>query len=322
MPRPLAVLLWLAQLVGPHPAALTAQPSLFDLLHARGDTVDLHLETDWPALLNAKLDKVYQPATLRTAGYPPFRARLRTRGNVRLRQCANPSLKIKLAKEALRRAGLAELNDLKLVVQCTDGASGPRYLARERLAYRLHAAVSPYHHRTVPVRLHLPDGRTPAAFLVESEEQLAARYNAIVIEPDKLSSRGLDRTSYLNACLFNYLLLNSDWFVYNRHNLECLHVRGTPRTIVIPYDFDYSGFVGTDYAVPHSSLGLRDIYEPHFAGRHIRARELAAAQSHFREREAALRAVITDSGLGRREIRRAERLLDDFYRRLGRLRPN
>lgn len=295
-------------------AALYAQPSLFDELYGREDTVVISLDTRWKHLLRHRKDKEYQPADV-VIGDTRFPARVRSRGHARLEQCALASLKVKLGKEALREAGYPDsLNDLKVVVQCAANPVGESYLRRERLVYELHRIVSEYHHRTVPTRLVVPGGDTLHAFLIETEEQLEARYNARLVEIDYISTRGLDRATYLNLCLFNYLVLNTDFNVFNRHNVECLSVDGGRSLVVIPYDFDYSGFVGTSYAVPHEGHDIRSVYEPKFLGRHVTLEELQAAREIYRRAEADLRQKIsTATALREAHRRRLLRRLEEFY---------
>ncbi|MCK4701007.1 MAG: hypothetical protein KAT38_11745, partial [Bacteroidales bacterium] len=61
---------------------------------------------------------------------------------------------------------------------------------------------------------------------------------------------------------------NTDWSVPGRHNLKLLklndHLKVTP--FVVPYDFDYSGFVNTFYSIPGERLGIDDVRERLFQG--------------------------------------------------------
>ncbi|MBB4078211.1 hypothetical protein GGR28_000812 [Lewinella aquimaris] len=263
-----------------------AQPSLFDELWECNDTVTIALETNTKRLLRNKKEKSYQPATVHINGRT-LSGRVRSRGHIRLEVCRFPSLKIKLDKTALDSLGFTELNDLKLVVQCSSHSAAEGYLRREKLIYDLHAMVSRYHHRTIPVHLYLGD-RILEAFLVEAEEQLAARYGAIVVESDQVSTRGLQREAYLNMCLFNYMVLNTDWNVFNLHNVECLQLTESRELIPIPYDFDYSGVVGTTYAVPHDAHNLRSVQQPKWLGRHVTEEELSAALLPFLDARARM----------------------------------
>ena len=304
-------------LVGLAAVYARAQPSLFDSLYRCPEPPTLVLDTDWRALQRNKQLKQYQPATvtvvvagdsLRLAG------KVRTRGNVRLQVCQYPSLKIKIKRAALRAAGFSELNDLKLVLQCNSSSVGEAYNQRERMVYGLHAIYSDYHHRTVALRLVAPAaGLQLESFAVEAEEQLATRYDARVLASDRASTRGLERAHYVNMCLFNYLILNTDWHVFNLHNVEFISPTGTTDLIAIPYDFDYAGFVGTHYAIPREDLRIASVYVARWLGKRVTADEIRQAAAHFRDREAAaLNYLSTHPALTKQVRRRVLRRFAEF----------
>ncbi|MGB3798470.1 MAG: hypothetical protein WA952_01575 [Lewinella sp.] len=295
------------------PFFLPAQISLFDELCVAGDTVLVEVETDWKKLLRNKHEKAYRDATFLIAGQS-FEGRIRTRGHARLSACRFPSLKVKLKKKPLVNAGYNELNDLKFVLQCNSSRSGQAYLRRERLLYDLYAIVSPYSHRTLPVRWVLPDGDTLQGFFIEAEEQLEARLDAEVYKIERVSTRSVDRTAYLTLCLFNYMILNTDWNVFNLHNVECLRSRQDDRLIPVAYDFDYSGLVEAHYAVPREDLQMESIYEPRFLGRHVTQEELAAVAKRFLEhRDSLLQRVHDDHELADAYRERTLARLQDFF---------
>jgi len=301
---------------------VTAQESLFDALHSRGDSIQITIETDWKQLIRRKLKKGYLPATLRISGLDTpleLPGRVRARGNIRLQVCHYPSLKIKLKKEGLREAGFSDLNDLKMVLQCSSGDVGAGYHRREKLVYRLHAIYSEHSHRIVPLSLRIDDVKPKvlSAFFIEDEEQLTARYQGRVLESKSVSTNGLQREAYLNMCLFNYLILNTDWHVYNLHNIEFVNPNGTKDLVPIPYDFDYSGFVGAGYAVPNDALDMESIYEPKWLGKNVSADEIREAAKHFISKRAAAEKLIQEfPGLHKRNRRRLLDRMEEFYRLL------
>lgn len=304
------------------PTLAVAQMSLFDHLTTADDVV-VHLDTDWNHLTASRNTKTYQPATvrLRTPTLDlELKARVRTRGNVRLEVCQLPGLKVKLSKKALRAAGFSDLNELKFVLQCSDNATGDGYLRREQALYDLHAIFSPYHLRTVPARLRLGGDRPRelAIFLIEHKEQVAARYRSEVLESERASTRGLVRSAYVNLCLFNYLILNTDWQIFNLHNVEFISRAGTPRSVPIPYDFDYAGLVGTAYAVPHPSRDIATVHEALWLGRDVTAGELTAGAAHYVERRLRAETFVRDHPhLSERTKRRWLRRLARFYDEIG-----
>jgi len=298
-----------------------AQESLFDHLYESGDTVTISLETDWKKLMRHKAKKEYRPfkmtlSTKDTSYLLP--GRVRSRGNIRLTVCDNPSLKIKIKKKGLLAAGFSNLNDFKMVLQCTNSKLGENYLRRERLIYGLHQIYSPDFHRTIPVRLKgLDDGEDILGFFIEDEEQLAARYKR-VIEAKRMSVKGLDRSSYVNMCLFNYLILNTDWHVFNSHNVELVIKEGATQPTPIPYDFDYSGFVGTRYAVPREGLEISSIYVPKWLGKFVSEEELSAGAAAFIAQAPAAQTFIEAyPDLTKSDRKRMLKRLADFNKLLG-----
>lgn len=283
-------------------ASLQAQSSLFDSLHRAPDTALLTLTTPWKDLLRGKESKAYQSLDLYVGGsvYP---GRIRPRGNARLRACRYPSLLIKLKKDALEADGLARRNDLKLVMQCNDSRSGEAYLHRERFLYGLYREISDYHHRTIPVRVAVNSGDTLHGFLIETEEELAFRYGARLLEGASVSTRALDRDAYADLALFNYMILNTDWNIFNLHNVECLQVEEKTLPVILPYDFDYSGLVDAHYAVPREGLGLKSVREAAYLGRNLDAEQLQRAGERFLLKSERLLGLLD-----------AERTIDDRHK--------
>lgn len=297
-----------------------AQESLFDHLHTKGDTVHLTFDTEWKKLLRKKVSKPSFPLKLGVQmqdSLLSLEGKIRSRGNIRLEVCNNPSLKVKVKKQGLLKAGFSDLNEFKLVLQCSGGKVGRGYLRREALVYQLHSIYSDYTHRIIPVVIHFTDPKYDSidAFFIEDEEQLAARLACKIIETRIASTRGLKRDAYVNLCLFNYLVLNTDWFVFNLHNIEFINPKGTKHLIPIPYDFDYSGFVGTSYAVPREELGIATVYAPKWLGQHVTKAEIKAGAAHYlSKREEAIALIRDHPTLTGKARKRMLRRLEDFYK--------
>lgn len=279
--------------------AVSAQQSLFDFLHSAGDTVTFSFETDHRRLRKSKHLKKYQALTLTIIAKDSvliFPGKVRTRGNFRLQVCDNPSLKIKLDKKALVAAGFSDLNEFKVVQQCSNGRTGHGYLRREYLAYELHKIYSEHSHLTIPLHLRPRHDEPEAyryAFILEEEEHLEVRYNGKINDRKRASSSTLDRDAYVNLCLFNYLILNTDWSIYNLHNTEMVVLEEPTKYLIIPYDFDYSGFVGTTYAVPHESIGTKSIHQPVWRGRKVTPEEMKRTAAHFLSKADEAKALIS-----------------------------
>ena len=154
---------------------------------------------------------------------------MRSRGNTRKEVCFYPPLKIKFKKASLREFGFSDLNKIKMVVQCRKGPIGQDYLLREKLVYDWYENVSPLAYRTKLIRLNLieEDGKSNSlyAFLIEEEEEFCNRLDAELVEKGTIRSSATERSNYLRMVFFQYMILNTDWDVANKHNIEFIILR-------------------------------------------------------------------------------------------------
>ena len=60
------------------------------------------------------------------------------------------------------------------------------------------------------------------------------------------------------------MIANVDWSIQNKHNIELVKLPDVENVLAIPYDFDYSGFVGTNYSVPAENLPIKSVHERYF----------------------------------------------------------
>ena len=89
----------------------------------------------------------------------------------------------------------------------------------------------------------------------------------------------------------------------------------TTRTIVaVPYDFDWSGLIGTPYATPFPELNMRSVRERKFLGPCRRDAEITAALQRFNELEEKILALFeTSMHLDEGYARRSVDYLDGFF---------
>lgn len=286
--------------------------------------VDLFLTTDWKLLERKKKEKVYFPAQLmirRSSGDSIlFAVKVRTRGHMRLDICSYPPIKLKFDKEELIRRGFKPHNEWDLVQHCHDGDQFDQYLLREYLAYRLYAILSPASFQTQLIRLHSITPENHAAhksaicFLVENPEELVERLGGRRNKTPTISQHSIDHQSLLRVSLFQYMIGNTDWFITNRHNLEFIGLPGVPRLVSIPYDFDYSGLVGTPYSAHHESLKLISTSSRYYQGKCEPAEDVRRTVEEFVTRKELLLSVIqVIPGFDERSIRHASDYLNDFF---------
>ena len=68
--------------------------------------------------------------------------------------------------------------------------------------------------------------------------------------------------------LFEFMIGNTDWSVAGQHNTKMLKLNDLSKSgpYPVPYDFDYSGMVDTDYAVPAESFNLESVRDRVYRG--------------------------------------------------------
>ncbi|MCO6487802.1 MAG: hypothetical protein J5I98_05250 [Phaeodactylibacter sp.] len=299
------------------------QPTLFEYFYRQDGYIPvLILETDWNRLINEKLQEEYQPGILSFSGPDgetvALQVSLRARGNARKKVCFFPPVKIKGDKKQLAGLGIAPGKKLKLVLPCGNGKADAECLLKEALAYQLYEVVYPVHHRTKVIQLEgWEDGDKKysfQAFFVEDDKEFAERVKGKRIKEEKIRTVDLERDAYVKMSFFQYMIGNTDWSEPNSHNLQILELPGHEKLVPVPYDFDYAGFVDTDYAKPRSSLPIKDVEERFFLGKYVNEDEALACAQYYLSRKEQLLKVCRDFDLLREKSSRSiQEFVTDFF---------
>ena len=225
--------------------------------------------------------------------------RVRTRGIWRLGNCHFPPLRLDLPLGAARATRLAGVNRPKLVTHCRDDGRGDDYVLRELQLYRIYQLLTPLSHRARLLRVTYVDSASgrPAttrwAILLEEPEALAARLGGQLVEAKGARPADLDTATRTLAAVFQYFIGNTDWSIAALHNAELL-ATGGELLHPIPYDFDFSGAVGTHYSTPPPQLRIRSVRERLFRGYCAPEAEFERVFALFRERRPAIEALYAD----------------------------
>jgi hypothetical protein len=83
--------------------------------------------------------------------------------------------------------------------------------------------------------------------------------------------------------------------------------------IVLPYDFDQSGIINTEYAVPHESLPIRSVRTRYFRGFCRFDSELEAAAARLNQQRTAFGRGLGEDLIRERSLRRAIDYLDGSF---------
>ena len=298
-------------------------PTLFNYFYSMEDkTPVIKIDTDVKNLIRNKFKEEYQPSTitfnLANGVDMVCESKLRARGNIRKKVCVNPPIKLNLKEKDLIKHGFDSLDILKLVLQCRDNDNTDKYLFKERLAYDLYSIIDTLHMRTKCVIVEFYENgelhQSLDAFLVETEDHYAQRTKTIVIEEGVLRSSILSRSHFLKMSFFQYMIGNPDYAIPNKHNVEILQ---TPdkKYIAVPYDFDYSGLVDTDYAVPHESLSITKVTQRIFLVKNVSLAEANATANFYKEKEGQFYAMIDQADyLDEKDKSYAKNYLKGFFK--------
>ena len=101
------------------------------------------------------------------------------------------------------------------------------------------------------------------------------------------------------VAIFEYMIGNTDWAVSVDHNTKLIMPEkdSIARPYVVPYDFDYSGLVNTEYAVPDEKLELENVRQRLYRGFPRTLLEVNEALDIFKEKKEKIYALINNFDL-------------------------
>jgi hypothetical protein len=186
----------------------------------------------------------------------------RARGNFRRskKNCNFPPLRLDFKTKQMEGTVFEGQDKLKLVTPCNDGRDDyQRYIFNEYLAYRILNVLTPASFRVRLVEITYEDTsedydtRTKIGFLIEDEDEMAARIRGTLEDVSQFHpARSHGEYSVLVA-MFNYMIGNTDWSPVYFHNVKLVRTEEA-LYFTVPYDFDFSGTVNARYASVDPSL--------------------------------------------------------------------
>lgn len=277
------------------------QKGIFQRLEAYPD-LTVQIETDIALLKQSKEEDEWQPGmlTLLTQGksVSQMAVKVSTRGKMRKKICEFPPVKIKFEEEEhdpKDTSGEWSALKLKIVMPCSAASAQPDLVMRECLVYQLYNTLTEASFRVKPAHIAFRDPRDTTlnfrgqAFFIESEKELAARLQGRTLKPKVIIPQIMDGTAYDRMCLFQYMIGNTDWDAYHRHNVK-VELLQEKYVTAVPYDFDYSGLVNAVYARPADNYQIKSVRERYFRGLCRPAGTYEAAAQHFLAQKAAILA--------------------------------
>lgn len=250
---------------------------------------------------------------------------VKLRGNYRRSYCSTPPLKVKFKGADFGYEGWDDLKSLKLVTTCKNSPSFDQYLVKEYLAYKMYNVLTP---RSFQVRMaHITyrdkndryDPIEQMGFFIEDVDDVAARNDAFELEPDRMSEAWADTKLANIMAVFEYAIGNTDWHIGNLHNMKVIKSNDpiTGTSYLIPYDFDFSGFVNTHYALPNDVHMIPDVKTRLFLGTCTSRAEIMAAVLHVKAAQEEWTEIINSCPWLEEDTKRESlSYMEEFYRLL------
>ncbi|MFD2247011.1 hypothetical protein [Pontibacter ruber] len=232
--------------------------------------------------------------------------------------CGFPPLLLNISRKTSQHTIFRKVNKIKLVTHCLN----EDYVVREYLVYKLYNVLTDRSFRVRLCRIDYVDingKKKPEqkyAFMIEDDDEMARRHKGKVL-PEKLIIT-MDKTEERSMALmafFQYLIGNTDWSVPYRHNIDLVSTDSLAAPFPVPFDFDYSGIVGTPYAVPPPELGISSVRQRLFRGYAYSENTYRETVNTFNARRTAIYAVYRQCDLlDRGYLKRTLKYLDGFYK--------
>jgi hypothetical protein len=247
--------------------------------------------------------------------------RLKSRGEFRNGYCDLPPIRLNFSKTEFQKSDLKKINKLKLVTHCQYG--NEVYLLKEYLIYKLYNVLTDNSFRVRLIRMEYINTFKKTkpiktfAFFIEPIEILGERINSVPVESVNLTQKQMIPEMMDRMAIFNFMIGNTDWSVPNQHNCKILSPKtftGSNLGVVVPYDFDYSGLVDADYAIPYEGLGLESVRDRRYVGICRTEDVFINALKEFSDKKEAFYKVINEfTPLSEKERTKMILYLDSFY---------
>jgi hypothetical protein len=272
------------------------------------------------------------PATLSYAG-ESHAIDLSARGNARRRPevCKFPPLRVKFAAKPADGSLFEKQKSLKLVTHCRAAASFQQTTLLEYAAYGMFNALAEesFRVRLAKVRyVDEPSGKLVAerlGFFIEDADDLADRVGMKEVEAGKLSLGQHDPQAAARAVLFFHMIANHDFSMLAGPDGECCHngkLLGPAKDaseglVYVPYDFDYSGFVGAPYAIPPDEIKIKSVKARYWRGDCAQNDAVRKEAARFRDRRDAIEAAVRATPeMTKKTADQAVKFLDGFFKEI------
>jgi len=292
------------------------------------ELIYLDLKADFSEVFSVTDDSTYFPATisftLEDGQTGSLDIKIRSRGNTRRKKefCSFSPLRLNFPKKKTSNTTFEGQNVLKLVTHCNKASHFEQNTILEYLIYRAFNVLTDTSFKVRPALINYiyddkkGESMQKFAFFIEREKLLAGRLGGVERKPDRIRPDRLDPYQTCLVDIFQYMIGNTDYSIYERHNVVIISDSGgLYPPFPVPYDFDWSGVVSARYAVPNPKINTKDVTERVYRGVKQAPEILDHTIRRFNEKKEEIYSVFEDFELlDDKEKRRVIRYLDDFYR--------
>ncbi len=238
-------------------------------------------------------------------------------GKTRRKICRIAPLKMNLKKKELEAKNFKKGNDkMKIVFQCNTSKSMAESIKKEKFVYDLYGLVTDYGHMAKLVKVKIGDkDKYVEGFVLEDEDDLEHRKDLTQLKNRTIATTVIDRDIYVKMCLFQFMISNADWSARKGHNTKLYKRNVDNSLVVIPYDFDYSGIIDNDYAIPPENLPIADVTQRYFMDKKVSMEELQNGIDFYLGIENDVYALCDNSSyLTESSRKRLKRFIEGFYK--------
>jgi hypothetical protein len=197
------------------------------------------------------------------------------RGYSRYERCRLPPMRIIFKQPVYEVSDSVRIKKMKLVNQCQSGASYGDYIIKEYLVYKLYNVLTDTCFRVRLLKVNYIDSENKKkpvvqyGIFIEPEELLAKRTNILEVKSRSLTQKNMNPLMIDRIAIFNYMVSNWDWSVPGQHNVSVFTSKEPALAAIgipVPFDFDLTGIVNAEYAIPPPGIGIETNRDRKFTG--------------------------------------------------------